>query len=167
MVKKQFLSFKLAGKETGSDESLKRVLLKNSFFWRTPHKANIGLRFNVGAIETSSIQNYFYIGGFENIRGFFDGQFRSKAYWQLNAEYRIPSFRHKWLVIQHIFFIDAIKTSNNVEALANLNNTIYSAGTGIRIISPAIYGFNGRMDIALMSSQKTQSYISFGAQQFF
>jgi len=160
-------NFKYAGAETGSDEKIIKIEWRNTAFWRLPHKANIGFRFNVAAIDTDNIQNYYYIGGFENIRGYFDGQFRSKAYWQLNAEYRIPSFQHNWLVIQHIFFLDAVNTSNRVNDLKKLNDTIYSAGTGIRIISPRIYRFNGRLDIALLSSQKTQSFISFGAQQFF
>jgi len=165
--KKTSLYVKYAGDETGSDETLKKIEWHNTAFWRLPYKANIGFRFNAAAIATNNIQNYFYIGGFENIRGYFDGQFRSKAYWQVNAEYRIPSFQHNWLVIQHIFFLDAVNASNHLDELKNINDTVYSAGTGIRIISPKIYGFNGRLDIALLSSQKTQSFVSFGAQQFF
>jgi len=165
--KKTSLYFKYAGSETGSDNHIKKLEWHNTIFWRLPHKANIGLRFNTAAIETNNIQNYYFIGGFENIRGYFDGQFRNKAYWQVNAEYRIPSFQHNWLVIQHIFFADAVNTSNKLDELKDLDSTIYSAGTGIRIISPKIYSFNGRLDIALLSSQKAQSFISFGAQQFF
>ena len=165
--KQSAVYFKYAGKETKSDEKIKRVLWYNTAFWKLPHKANLAARFNFSAIETENIQNFFYIGGFENIRGYFDGQFRNKAFWQTNIEYRIPSYQHNWLVLQHIFFIDSINASNKLDDLRNLNNTIFSAGTGIRIISPKIHSFNGRLDIALLSSQKTQSFISFGAQQFF
>jgi len=165
--KQSSLYLKYAGAETQSNENIKRILFQNSFFWRLPYQANAGLRVNAGAIETESIQHYFYIGGFENIRGYFDGQFRSKAYWQINAEYRIPSFVHEWLVLQHVFFIDAANAADRLSPLTDWENNVYSAGTGFRLISPRIYGFNGRMDIALFSSKKTKSYVSFGAQQFF
>jgi len=161
------LFYRYAGDKTGSGELIKQVSWENSIFWRLPHTANAGFRFNISAIDTDNIQNFFYIGGFNNIRGYFDGQFRSKAYWQLNAEYRIPSLKTDWLVIQHIFFVDAVNTSNQLKDLGNSNNIVYSGGTGIRVISPKIYSLNGRIDFALISSQKTQSVISFGAQQFF
>ncbi|HFD32987.1 MAG TPA: hypothetical protein ENJ28_09830 [Gammaproteobacteria bacterium] len=164
--KQSTIYFKYADEKIGSDKTIRKIQWKNLIFWRLPFKGNFGLRFNAAAIDTQDIQNYFYIGGFENIRGYFDGQFRSKVYGQFNAEYRIPSFQHDWLVIQHIFFIDAVRTANNFNDFKTAKN-IYSAGIGVRIISPRIYSFNGRIDIALFSSQKAASYISFGAQQFF
>ena len=165
--KQSALYYKYAGEKTGSEEDIQKIVWENSAYWRLPYTANLGLRFNMAAIKTENIQNFFYVGGFEHIRGYFDGQFRNKAYWLANVEYRIPSFKNNWLVLQHIFFVDAANASNKLEDLQDINRTVYSGGTGIRIISPKIYSFNGRLDIALFSSQKTQSFISFGAQQFF
>ncbi len=161
------LFLKYAGKETGSKEKIKKLVWENTVFWRLPYTANAGLRLNVAAIETDRIQNIFNVGGFKHIRGYFDGQFRSKAYWLANAEYRIPSYKSNWLVIQHILFFDVVNASNNISDLKKNRNIIYSTGTGVRIISPKVYSFNGRLDFALLSSQKTQSFISFGVQQFF
>jgi len=165
--KQSIFNVKYAGSETGSEKDLLNVEWKNTVFWRLPHKSNIGFRFLAGATDTSNIQNYHYIGGFENVRGYFDGQFRSKAYWQLNTEYRIPSYQSDWVVLQHIFFIDAANAANQLDDLTRLEDTIYSAGTGVRLISPKVYSFNARLDIALLTSQKASSFISFGAQQFF
>jgi len=165
--KQSTLFLKYAGEEIGSEAHIKKIVWENTIFWRLPHTANAALRFNAAAIETNLIQNLFYVGGFKHIRGYYDGQFRSKAYWLANAEYRIPSLKNNWLVIQHIFFLDVANASNRLSDLSQLKKTIFSAGMGLRVISPKVYSFNGRIDIALLSSQKTQSYISFGAQQFF
>lgn len=165
--KESRLYFKYAGAETGSKDKIKKIVWENTAFWRLPFTANAGVRFNMAAIQTDRIQDFFYVGGFKHIRGYFDGQFRSKAYWLANAEYRIPSYKSDWLVIQHIFFLDVANASNQLADLTKLDRVIYSGGTGIRIISPKVYSFNGRLDFALLSSQKTQSFISFGVQQFF
>ena len=161
------LAIKLSNQSLGSDISSTQIDWFNRIFWRLPYHANLGLRFNFGWTNTNDIQYLYYIGGFKNIRGYFDGQFRSKTYWQVNAEYRIPSYRSNWLVLQHIFFIDAVGTGNELNDLKRNGLQYSSTGFGLRIISPRIYSFNGRIDIAPFTSGNSPSQISFGAQQFF
>jgi len=169
LVKGKFSKFaiKYSNQTLGSDKSTTQLDWFNRIFWRLPYLANAGLRFNTGWTNTQEIQNLYYIGGFNNIRGYLDGQFRSKTYWQFNAEYRIPSYRSHWLVLQHIFFIDTVGTGNNFGDLKENGMQYSSAGIGLRIISPRIYRFNGRIDIALFTSGESPSYISFGSQQYF
>jgi len=161
------LIVKHGGDYSGSDINLKMFKWKNEMYWLLPHKGNAAVNLTFGAAETDNLQHYFYIGGFDNIRGYLDGQLRNRAYWQLNTEYRIPSYKSSWLVLQHVFFIDLVQTAHQFSELLGDTQTYYSAGTGIRIISPKIYRFNGRFDIALITSGDAQSYISFGTQQFF
>ncbi|HFE39323.1 MAG TPA: hypothetical protein ENK06_13065, partial [Gammaproteobacteria bacterium] len=160
-------SIKHSNRSFSSDITTTQLDWFNRIFWRLPYHANLGFRMNLGWTNTENIQYLYYIGGFQNIRGYFDGQFRSKTYWQMNAEYRIPSYRSHWLVLQHIFFIDVVGVGDKIADLKQNNQRYASAGIGLRIISPRIYSFNGRIDIAPFTSGKSPSQISFGAQQFF
>ncbi len=161
------LSIKHSNPAVISDISITQMDWLNRIFWRLPYHANIGLRLNFGWTNTQDIQYLYNVGGFNNIRGYLDGQFRSSTYWQANAEYRIPSYRSHWLVLQHIFFVDTVSTGNELSELKNNTLQYSSAGFGLRIISPRIYSFNGRIDVAVLTSGNSPSYISFGAQQFF
>ena len=160
-------SIKHSNKLLGSNQSTTQLDMINLAFWKLPYHANAGFRFNAGWTNTKEIQDLYYIGGFQDIRGYFDGQFRSKTFWQFNAEYRIPSYRSNWLVLQHVFFIDVVGTGNRLDDLKDNGIQFSSAGTGIRIISPRIYSFNGRLDIAIFTSGNSPTSISFGTQQYF
>jgi len=158
---------KHGGSHTNSDTSINMFRWENKAFWLLPHYANLAMRFTLAQTDAKTIQHQFYVGGFEHIRGYLDGQLRSRAYWQINSEYRIPSYQSSWLVLQHIFFIDATQVADKVSEFDSNESTYLSAGIGFRIISPKIYRFNGRLDIALLTSGNSTSLISLGAQQFF
>jgi len=165
--KRSSLTVKHGGKYTRSDTNLTMFRWENKAFWRLPHFGNAALRFTLAQTDAEAVQHLFYVGGFEHVRGYLDGQLRSKAYWQINSEYRIPSYRSNWLVLQHIFFFDAVQVADKISQLKDESSIYYSAGIGIRVISPKIYSFNGRLDIALLTKGESQNLISFGAQQFF
>jgi hemolysin activation/secretion protein len=103
------------------------------------------------------------------VRGFQDGQFFGKNYWQANAEYRVTGFRYRWLVLQHNFFYDAGNVSDSLSTLFvdNPQEPFQSAGLGVRLISPAIFRFNLRIDIAKGLNYNRPTNLSFGLQQFF
>jgi len=150
-----------------SNNKIRDLVWRNKFFWHLPYKGNLGVKLSLGRSESEKIQHLNYIGGFINIRGYRDGQFRDNAYWQFNTEYRIPSIRNQWVVLQHIFFIDAAGTASELNKLRIEKNSNISAGTGFRLISPKVYNFNGRLDIAIFGTGTNQNKISLGAQQFF
>ncbi len=150
-----------------SSDSFNKVKWVGQTYWQLPRRSYFATNLTLAATDTPLLQEYYYVGGFEHIRGYLDGQFRNRNYWQLNTEYRIPSYRSQWIILQHVLFIDVINSTHRVQDLTNFDNNVYSAGTGIRLISPKIYSFNGRFDFAFLTSEKTEISLSFGTQHFF
>jgi outer membrane protein assembly factor BamA len=140
---------------------------ENKQAWTLPWRGNFVSNFKLVGIDTDTYQDVYYFGGFQHVRGYFDGQWRGDRYWQLNLEYRVPSYHSRWAVLQHNFFIDAGQASYKESFVRKTENIVSSAGIGARFISPKISRFVGRMDIILLSSAKAQRIVSIGVQQFF
>jgi len=122
----------------------------------------------LGSTNSKEIQNLYYIGGFENVRGYLDGQLRGQQFWQANAELRIPTFKWPWLVLQANLFVDMAQVDNSLDSAGVGRSDVFiSSGFGVRLISPKIYRFIGRFDLALATSHPATSRFSFGVQQFF
>ncbi len=149
----------------GSSESYVASGTQLLAFKRFAGKQNIGLRFGVGMTSAEHIENQFFLGGLDTVRGFFDSRFRGPFYWFLNSEYRVPSLDHRWIVLHHVLFFDAAGVSDRASQLWDADGT--SAGIGLRIISPKIYQFVARIDYAIPLSGTGTTPISFGVQQFF
>lgn len=152
----------------GSDTDAFRLALDNKWFWRFGNEANLAARFRWAGTNSQRLQDLFYIGGFEHVRGYFDGQLRGRQYWQSNLEYRDTLFENSWFYLQGNLFVDfaqLIHANTGIES--NTNDLFYSAGLGFRIGSVKIYRFLGRLDVAIASSHPATSRISFGVQQFF
>ncbi len=150
----------------GSDETFCRLHATNSTFWTLPKNANLGLLFRVGSTNTNSIQNFYYLGGLDSIRGYNDGQFRARNFWQANVEYRIPSIERRSLVLQHVVFTDLIAVPQTSSRPID-QEVSTSIGTGVRLIFPRVYRFNLRFDIAYGFDLNKGIGVSFGTQQFF
>jgi hypothetical protein len=70
--------------------------------------------------------------------------------------------------LQHIFFFDVVQPEKSLSSFAFDSEQLFpSTGIGFRLISPKIYRFNGRLDIAFPWRAGNATYISFGSQQFF
>lgn len=152
----------------GSDESFYRLEWDNRVFWQLPWESNLGVRFRLGETNSTQLQYLYYIGGFESIRGYEDGQFRGNRFWQANVEYRLPSYKWPWLVLQHNVFLDIAQVTDFDDLLGDEADDInYSWGIGLRLISPKIYRFIGRFDFVVDGSKTIGNSFSFGVQQFF
>jgi len=152
----------------GSDDTFYRVEWDSQAFWRPSHEANIAARLRLGVTNSNRLQHLFYVGGFEHVRGFLDGQLRGESYWQANLEYRMPGVKWPWVVLQSNVFFDAAQVnSESPDAGADSDDIFYSTGVGVRIILPKIYRFIGRFDFAVDTSHPATSRFSFGVQQFF
>jgi len=154
--------------DLGSDYEAYRASWDNKLFWKVGKHANIGWRLKWAKTNSQKLQDLFYVGGFENVRGYFDGQLRGKQYWQSNLEYRDILFTSSWYYLQGNIFADVaqlIEPTTGIES--NNNDVFYSAGVGLRLGSPKIYRFIARLDIALNTSHPATSRISFAVQQFF
>ncbi|MEZ4460437.1 MAG: BamA/TamA family outer membrane protein [bacterium] len=149
----------------GSSESYVEVGSQLLAFARLPWKQNIGARVGLGFTSAEHIENQFFLGGLDTVRGFYDSRFRGPMYWYMNTEYRVPSLDYRWLVLQHIVFLDAVGVSSRASQLWQPDGI--SAGIGLRILSPKIYRFGARIDYALPLKGTGTTPLSFGVQQFF
>lgn len=147
-------------------ETFFRTSIDAQFFIRLPWYSNLAFHLRGGQTNSDATQHQFFIGGLENVRGYFDGQYHGKVFWQLNTELRFPSYRSKWFVLQHTLFFDATQTAEQLDSIIDTSlRTSY--GSGIRLISPKVYRLTARIDYAITNSTTGASAISFGAQQFF
>lgn len=157
----QSLSLTMPGSSFSSIESGSQV----TSFIRLPYRQNIGARFGLSFTSATELEQQFFIGGFDTIRGYLDSRFRGSSVWYSNLEYRISSLDYRWLALQHIAFVDAAGVSDRVRTLGNLSGA--STGVGLRIMVPKIYSVVIRVDYAFPLIGETTSGLSFGAQQFF
>ena len=162
-------NFRFANEGLGGNETSRRITKNTRLFFLLPYEQNIGLNLSLGHTDSQNFQNNFFVGGLDNVRGFQDGQFFGNNFWQANAEYRISSYRSHWFVLQHVAFYDVGNVANDFETLFSDNprDPFHSVGAGIRLISPAIFRFNLRIDIAKGLNYNQPTNISFGLQQFF
>jgi len=151
-----------------SAEKFYSVDFRNLYYKHLPHMGNLALQARAGITNTQQLQHQFSAGGFQHVRGYFDGQFRGRAYWQLNVEYRIPSYRHKLAILQHNFFVDVTEMKNNYSEISFDKESLkFSAGLGLRFIIPWIYRSVGRIDYAVLRGSSQSSRIALGVRQFF
>lgn len=129
---------------------------------------NFGWNFRIRSHNISQIQNLNYIGGFEEVRGYMDGQYYGNSSWQNNLEYRLDLYSSSKVVLQGAIFSDQGKVGESLEHLTkNKDEILLSSGFGIRFISPKIFRFVGRLDFAQTHTRSVSHGISFGIQQFF
>ncbi|RAL23520.1 hypothetical protein DL240_04995 [Lujinxingia litoralis] len=154
-------SFHFGGEPTGSSR-LEMSLLK---FWKLPWQANLGVRAIMGFSNVEAEHLQFNAGGLNGLRGTVSMRYRGKNYWLFNAEYRIPSLDHRWLVLQHVAFVDAVGVTPYPYQI--FGTTAFTTGVGLRLLSPKIYGLIVRIDYALPLGGADGPGLSFGAGQVF
>src|SRR5690606_36018651 len=106
-------------------------------FERFPYKQNVGGRLGLGMTSADDIEQQFFVGGFDTVRGYLDSRFKGRFVWYGNAEYRITSLDFPWLVLQHIAFVDATGVSDRLRTVGQLSGA--STGLGLRVMVPKIY----------------------------
>ncbi len=162
------LDTRTTSRQLFSDDNSTEILLKSTYFAQLKHQQNIGINVVLGHTTSKLLQNQFYLGGLQEVRGYVDRRFKGSDYWKSNIEYRIPSYRSRWFVLQHVAFTDFGQISDSFQNLFSSESTKFaSAGTGLRFISPKIYRFNARLDFARTFGSENGFDVSFGLQQFF
>ena len=170
LVEGKQLDFKLSttNDSLGSDFTSTTARLQARYFALLSHQQNIGFNAVIGHTDTPLIQNQFFIGGLSEVRGFEDGQFNGRSFWQANLEYRIPSIVGSNFVLQHVAFADIGNVNDSLSDVFSSDlQTFQSIGTGLRFISPKIFRLNIRVDFARTFGRDERSDFSFGLQQFF
>jgi len=151
-----------------SDDNFYKFDIDAKSFRRPRQNDNLALRLKVGSTNSEKLPFYYFLGGFDNVRGYLDGQIRARHFWQTNVEYRHTFVKRAWYYGQSLLFADAIQAIHPDSELEQNNSDIFSSiGLGLRFGSPKIYRFNLRMDIALITSHPASSRFSMGVQQFF
>lgn len=162
------LQGEFSNKELGSDFNFTKGLLVLGSAFRPVKKINIATNFEMGSKTGSEFQHKFYMGGFDSIRGFFDGQFRGEHMWLANIEVRPTLIEKPQWVLQGNVFADYSKTWDAVSfGTDGFHNPFSSYGIGARIILPKVYRAVLRMDFAKTVTPVSGYGFSFGLQQFF
>lgn len=144
------------------------MTLKSYKLWQNKNNLNFAWQFKLKSNNYKDIQNFNYLGGFEEVRGYMDGQYYGNTTWQNNIELRQDIFENKYGVIQLATFTDQAKEGEDLQDLTERKEEILlSSGLGIRLISPKIFRFVGRIDYAQTHTRFVSQGISFGIQQFF
>lgn len=149
----------------GAPTLASRLELSVRHFSDLPLKSTLALRGVVGFSNIEAEHLQFYAGGLDTLRGTVDMRYRGTNYWLGNVEYRIPSFDLGWLILQHVFFLDAVGVRPYATSPAELSAT--TVGLGLRVIIPAIYGVVIRVDYALPILGADGPGLSVGGGQFF
>ncbi|MFU8804418.1 MAG: BamA/TamA family outer membrane protein [Bradymonadaceae bacterium] len=134
-------------------------------YWTLPLKSTFGVRLGLGTTSSRETHHLFYAGGLDAVRGTYDMRFRGPYFSLVNTELRVPSLDTAWVVVQHVFFADTVGVSPYPNELFQISAA--SAGVGLRIISPKIYGFIMRFDYAFSIHNAEGPGLSYGAGQFF
>jgi outer membrane protein assembly factor BamA len=130
--------------------------------WR---HSQIASRLALGYSSTDAIQHHFFIGGLDQVRGFLDNRWHGPAYATGNVELRVPSLIHRWVVLQHVAFLDAAAVGDRLSDLGHVRGA--STGVGLRILSPAVYRLMIRVDYAVPIHGTGATNWSLAASQFF
>lgn len=122
-------------------------------------------RVQFGLTDTNILQHWNYLGGLESIRGYADNRFATKNYWLTNTEIRHFTSETPDLLMQSVFFVDAIGIDESDRSIQNF--TALSSGIGARFIFPKIYRLVLRIDYAKPIINNDEQFVNFGIQQFF
>lgn len=138
-----------------------RNLSEFQFFKTLFYDDTFASRFTYVNQNTSDVSQAIDVGGLSEVRGYFDGQFRTNELRFLNLEYRKKVYElGTKLKIQAVLFYDRAQVG---KTLINLE----SSGLGVRFISPDIYRLNLRFDYVFKTQSEKSQVLSFGLQQFF
>lgn len=138
--------------------------LESFSYWQQAPRLNLALHGWLGATANRSINDGFYLGGFESIRGYPDGYIRGNyaAYINLEERYTMATWRYMWW--QLLGFYDAgFATETLPKKSPKLEQSL---GGGFRFGIPQIYRLVFRIDFAVSLSEPKARGFSFGLNQF-
>lgn len=126
---------------------------------------NLGLHGLVGSTNARSLQNLYFLGGFESIRGIPDGVLYGNQAAYTNLELRKIQARFSHLVIQSLAFIDSGTAAFQPDKLRD--NLRTSAGIGVRLAIPQVHRLVFRIDYAWSLDNPGVRGFAIGMNQFF
>lgn len=124
------------------------------YYKALPFNSNICINGYIKGINSSRKTALYYIGHLNGIRGFWNSEFKGKAFAQINSEIRISQikvrlFKRFDFIAQPTLFWDLLSIGERPSTFFDTNQTVTSIGTGIRVVSPSFSGFMLNADIAV------------------
>lgn len=135
------------------------------FYWFPGTQFNLGLHAFLGQTTSDSLENQYFLGGFESVRGIPDGVIYGNRAFYTNVELRHLSYRFKYTWVQSAVFTDFGGAGPDwLEAKESVRSSL---GVGLRFAVPQIYRLLFRLDYAWSLDKAGTSGISLGMNQFF
>lgn len=137
-----------------------------AFYYRLlGNNLNFGVHAVAGQSSANSLQNQYFLGGLDSIRGLPDGAiYGTHAAW-LNVELRHLSFKTRYLWFQTATFLDA---GGAALSWSEAGKDVRAAtGFGLRLAVPQIYRMLFRIDYAWSIDGSRTQGITAGMNQFF
>jgi len=100
-------------------------------------ESNLCLKIDTKLTTGTNITSNLYVGGLNDVRGFYHNEFKGFAFVKTNLEYRIPSLKTDKVVLLHSLFMDQATIANRASSLGDFN-TIWGFGSGVAVILPKI-----------------------------
>lgn len=154
-----------------TSEHFGRASVTTRAAWALPLRGNLVTRAQVAATTSDAPEFQQFVGGLYNVRGFFEGRFSGRYMWLANVEYRLPSVHSRWLVLQHVIFVDVGTAGNDLNLFSRQPGI--GLGVGGRLILPLIANFVARFDLTWFIEPNRNFDLerdwrpSFGSQQHF
>jgi hemolysin activation/secretion protein len=123
------------------------------------------LRVFAGQTAHHSLQNQYFLGGFDSVRGLPDGAVIGNRAAYSNLEFRLITYKLKYMWFQNVVFFDSGSAASEWKYLGE--STRACAGVGVRMSIPQIYRMMGRIDYAWSVEGKKTKGITIGLNQFF
>lgn len=147
----------------GKDSTNSIIWDVESFFYKLKGNVNLSSHFYAQNRVGNDLTSQRFLGGFDGVRGTFDGMQVGPRSWQLNQEVKVNVWRTANLWLMGASFFDVGKASENWTA----QNPLSSLGIGIRIASPKVYRLMLRIDHGWAIDGSKQKGFSIGLNDFF
>lgn len=128
--------------------------LQAQYYKALPGNSNLCINGYIKGLNSSRKTALYYVGHSTGIRGYWNSEFKGKAYAQLNSEIRISQinmrfFKRFHFIVQPALFWDLLSIGERPSTFFDTNRTVTSVGSGIRVVSPSFSGFMLNADFAV------------------
>ncbi len=142
-----------------------RFDIEGFYYAKMPARFNLATHGYIGGATTPSLQNQYFLGGFDSIRGLPDGAMHGVRAAYGNFEIRHLAFQYRYAWVQLLAFADTGSAADSWSEL--VVNWTFTAGVGVRIAIPQVYRLMFRADYAWSLEDPNIRGFSAGLNQYF
>lgn len=134
-------------------------------FWSPRPRHNVALRAVAGGTGSARIEDAFFVGGLEEVRGFPDQRFAGRYAAYVNAEYRYPAVDNRWVMLQAVALSDAGAVWNGFAARERPRAS-WAAGVGLHALVKPVQRLVVRLDVVRSIEPFARNEFSLGFKEF-